>query len=223
MLRLLPREKGVLYCDIVFEVRDAKGKLVKTRKVRSRSLVANFLRVIREQMIITGRTGPRGPNYYGGGATTVKDVGGTLRAPICGLAYSQGGAIIYPLFAADGGAGDVNKGIRVGTGTTTPTPDDYCLAAPIGEGTGPGQLSHGAVTIETVTIEGSVAKFRIIRTFTNNSGASITVYEVGLFVQILCGDGSTYSFMVARDVISGGISIPNGATLTVRYIFQVTT
>jgi hypothetical protein len=37
------------------------------------------------------------------------------------------------------------------------------------------------------------------------------------------GDGATYSFMVARDVISDGITIPTGATLTVRYIFQVTT
>jgi hypothetical protein len=223
MLRGLLREKGVLYCDIVFEVRDAEGRLVRTRKIRSRSFVANFLRILREQMIITGRTGTGYTGYMAFGDAKAIDVNGTARAPISGLCSTSSGTIAFPFFAVDGGAGVVDRGIRVGTGTATPAPTDYALAVPIAHGAGAGQLSHGTTTVEDVSISGSTAIFRIVRTFTNNSGASITVYEVGLFVQVECAGPAIYSFMIARDVISGGIAVPDGSTLTVRYIIQVTT
>jgi hypothetical protein len=62
--------------------------------------------------------------------------------------------------------------------------------------------------------------FRVVRSFTNASGAAITVYEVGLIVA-LPRDWSYYAcFLLARDVISGGINVPDGATLTLRYVIS---
>jgi hypothetical protein len=94
------------------------------------------------------------------------------------------------------------------------------LGALIGHGTGSGQLSYGATVVESLT-KNSVWYFRIIRTFTNNSGATVTVREVGLYVRLgLATSPYYYSCMLARDVPTPPITVPNGSTLTLRYIIS---
>jgi hypothetical protein len=119
---------------------------------------------------------------------------------------------------------DANYGIRVGSGSTTPTANDYNLANPIAHGTGSGQLLYGATTIESVVVdENNRTSFRIIRTFSNSSGATVTVREIGLSVKwYRPGYGYTYA-LLARDVLSSAVDVPDGATLTVRYILSTTT
>ncbi len=116
-------------------------------------------------------------------------------------------------------SGDVNKGILVGTGNTPPTINDYALQTKVAHGTGAGQLSYGAVTFGATASDTTTSQFTVTRNFANSSGGSITVNEIGL----ACSSGrmgntvTTYYFLIIRDVIGGGIAVPNGQTLTVNY------
>jgi len=126
------------------------------------------------------------------------------------------------IFDCDGAAGDQNMGIMVGTGTTAPTIDDYALETRITHGTGAGQMQHGDVAFGLPTSDASTSHFTITRDFANASGGLITVNEIGLYVKasIVAHAGSGYYddfFMIIRDVISGGIDVPDGQTLTVNY------
>jgi hypothetical protein len=79
-----------------------------------------------------------------------------------------------------------------------------------------GALTFGAPSTDNV----SIAQFTITRNFANSSGASITVNEIGLYVQSYKLNGGPQGvgyFMTIHDVISGGIAVPNGQTLTVNY------
>ena len=57
--------------------------------------------------------------------------------------------------------------------------------------------------------------FTIRRYFTNKSGSSITVNEVGIFAAPRAG-------MIARDIVSPGVAVADGETLKVEYTIQVT-
>jgi hypothetical protein len=77
-------------------------------------------------------------------------------------------------------------------------------------------MSYGTSTVEALTKD-TTWQFRVVRTFTNNSGATITVREVGLFIQV---NTPTKQVMLARDVITSPINVPAGSTLTMRYIIS---
>jgi hypothetical protein len=113
-------------------------------------------------------------------------------------------------------------GLVVGSGTASNTVGTYALQSLISHGTGSGQLSYGSHTFEDLVVSGSTIYFRIIRTFTNNSGASITVNEIGLYARVQDSGGTARIFCIARDVLSTGVTVDNGKTLTVRYILSVT-
>jgi len=125
------------------------------------------------------------------------------------------------MFDCAAAAGDQNKGIMVGTGTTAPTIDDYQLGTRITHGTAAGQLQHGGVAFGLPASDPTTSQFTITRDFANASGGSITVNEIGLYVRASAVDyGGGYGdryFMVIRDVIAGGLAVPNGQTLTVNY------
>jgi hypothetical protein len=115
-------------------------------------------------------------------------------------------------------------GVRVGSGSTSPTPSDYNLATLISNGSGSGQLQYGATTVEAVTINGQTTSFRVIRTFSNSSGSTVTVREIGLSAKILVSTAPSFDYvLIARDVLGSAVDVPNGSTLTVRYILSTTT
>lgn len=116
----------------------------------------------------------------------------------------------------DAGSGINTHGPVVGTGSTAQAWGDYNLVAKIAHGTGSGQLSHGAVSFNAPVNDGNDRYFEVLRTFTNGSGASITVYELGMIVY-----NATYYFLICRDVVSGGIEIPNGQALTLTYKVKI--
>jgi hypothetical protein len=118
-----------------------------------------------------------------------------------------------------------NYGIRLGTGLIAPTINDYALQTPIAEGSGAGQMNHGAVTFGTPAADSTTSQFTITRNMANNSGGLITVNEIGLYCRCYYWNGDsivTGYFMIIRDVIGGGIAVPNGQTLTVNYRPQAT-
>jgi hypothetical protein len=118
-------------------------------------------------------------------------------------------------FRVNAGAGIDAFGILVGIGTNPVAIDDYKLQSKISHGTGSGQLQYGSVSVGTVAIIGSSAQFTIARTFTNNSGADITVNEVGLV-----WDWSGKYFLLDRSLLT--FTIPNGESRTVTYTIKVT-
>lgn len=75
-------------------------------------------------------------------------------------------------------------GITVGTGTGNFTGLDTLLGTPIADGSSAGQLAYGnmqdAGRLTEPTVSGSDNIMRLERDFTNSSGGSITIKEVGL-------------------------------------------
>ena len=190
---LIPGEVGAI---LELTVKDKDGKVTDHRIMRSRSFVRQFLELLWIQAFQVPEVAPY----------SLRDTGNVLR-DIC-----ESGLI----FASDGGTGIVTHGIVAGTGTVTPTINDYALGTPIAHGVAAGQLQYSAVTFGAPASDATTSQFTITRNFANGSGASITVNEIGLYVKGYLYD-VTYYCMTIRDVIAGGIAVPNGQTLTVNY------
>jgi hypothetical protein len=197
---------------IEYEVRDKNGKLLSRGKLPAKSWVGNIIGLL-SSLIKGGTSGTTSfTRYVGDTRTDLIDISNTARG--YGIALSTANTYV----GGEAPVGDVGGGIVVGTSDTPVSLGQYALQSPIAHGTGSGQLSYGATTVEALT-KNTAWFFRVIRTFTNNSGASITVKEIGLYVKLWSG-GAVYSYMLARDVPSTPITIPNGSTLTVRYIIS---
>jgi hypothetical protein len=118
-------------------------------------------------------------------------------------------------FKVNAAAGDASFGVQVGTGTNAVSISDYKLQTPISHGTGSGQLQYGAVSVGAVAVIPPSAEFTIARTFTNLSGADITVKEVGLIAKY-----DVYPYLLERTLLE--FVIPNGENRTVTYKIKVT-
>ncbi|MBA7677973.1 hypothetical protein ES703_86240 [subsurface metagenome] len=191
---LKPGEVGA---TIELVVRDRYGKITDHRgPMRSKSFVRQFL----ELLFIQALQIPEALAY------PVRDTANVLQA-ICESGKT---------FACDAGIGVVTHGIIVGTGAVAPTINDYVLGTPIAHGVVGGQLQYGAVTFGAPASDATTSQFTITRDFANGSGAGITVNEAGVYVKAY-EYNLDYYIMTIRDVIGGGILVPNGQTLTVNY------
>lgn len=114
-----------------------------------------------------------------------------------------------------------NTGIFLGTGATAADKDDNKLETKIDSGSGSGQLTHGTnVNFEGVL--GTSTGYTVLteRTFTNDSGASITINEVGIQNRFdrAAGAGNTEStFLIVRDVLVTGVVVLDSEAIVVRY------
>jgi len=211
-------------------VKDKDGKIIKVHKQRSHSFVSNFLSILASSLSASEAYNPGTAYGYWFRATT-----GTY------VAYNPYGYLMDTIFDLNDSANDSTYGIVVGTGTSPPTPQDYQLGNQIVNGTGGGQLVYGAHTInpapQTISggnittssstpssgvlpVNGNTTSWQISRTFQNQSGASITVSEVGLYTKLA---SSGYYVMLAHDLLSSPISVPINAVLTIVYTISVST
>ncbi|GAI45370.1 unnamed protein product [marine sediment metagenome] len=190
---LIPGEMGAV---LELTVKDKNGKVTDHRVMRSKSFLRQFLELLWIQAFQIPEVAPY----------SVRDVNNLL-VDICESGFT---------FAADGDAGVVTHGIIVGTGTTAPTIDNYAIETLIAHGVGAGQLQYSAVAFGAPASDATTSQFTVTRDFANASGGAITVNEIGLYVKGYKFD-VTYYFMTIRDVIAGGISVPDGQTLTVNY------
>jgi len=113
------------------------------------------------------------------------------------------------------GAGTTTSGIVVGTGTNAVALDDYALQTKIAHGAGAGQLQYSACTVGAPGYTASTITETITRVFTNASGGTITIEEIGIY-------GMAYNgpyYCLARDLAT--IELLNGAQLTLNYILEV--
>lgn len=197
---LLPGEVGAV---LELIVTDKDGKVTEKRVMKSESFVRQFLELL---WVHFGQINPTSayPVSY-----NIRDTSNTLRA-IYYSGYS---------WRANAGAGVTTFGIIVGTGSAAPTIDDYVLQTPIAHGVGAGQLQYSAVTFGAPASDSTTSQFTITRNFANGSGGAITVNEIGLYVNAYFHN-TQVNVMTIRDVIAGGIAVPNGQTLTINYRLQ---
>jgi hypothetical protein len=121
---------------------------------------------------------------------------------------------------------DNNYGIQIGTGTTAPSITDTRLSQLITNGTGVGQMQYGGVNVTgpVTNTTNNTGYITITRTFTNNSGASITVSEVGLVAYSgTLGLASNQYYLIIYDLLPTPITVPNGSSLSISYEIQVAT
>jgi hypothetical protein len=196
---------------IEFEVRDKDGKLIQKGKFPAKSWVGNIIGLLSAILSTWGSTSGGNVVYS---RSDLTDTGGASKTMALGSYYSG------VTLGAQAPTGETTAGIVVGSADTPVSIGQYALVIPIGHGTGSGQLQYGATTVEPMA-KNSTWLFRVLRTFSNASGATVTVREIGLYVRL--GTSSSpyyYSCMLARDVPASPINVPNGSTLTVRYIIS---
>lgn len=99
----------------------------------------------------------------------------------------------------------------VGSGTTSVTASDYCLDNPVTLDVTGASCTCSPSGIVTTT-----------RTFENNTGASVSINEYGLYVFSTQNGGYEKPVvMIGRKVFSSPIVIPNGEQRTFEYIIHM--
>jgi len=187
------------------EVRDKNGKLIKSIKGKSKSLLKNFMTVLRATL-------------YGNLMTETETI---LDRDNVSHTFPNLYSSANDHMSINAPSNDDNYGIVVGTGDTPVDVDDVDLESPISNGTGSGQLLYGDTTIEAVQTANSTSSFRVIRSFSNSSGESITVKEIGIAIRHQHKDDGKIYILIVRDVLASPTSIPDGASFTVRYTWSV--
>jgi len=183
------------------KVINENGKCTYYRRYRSRSFVIGFLNVIFT-------------NLSGQGVTNTNTSGSqyTVKQPDSIL--------------VNDGSNDNSYGIQIGTGTTTPAITDTRLSSLITNGTGAGQMQYGGVNVTgaVTNTSNNTGYITVTRTFTNNSGASITVSEIGLVAWASSYNfGSQQYYLIIHDLLPTPITVPNGSSLSISYEVQVAT
>ena len=190
-------------------VRDASGNIVKVHKQWSHSPTANFM------SIMLPRT------YYNntGQGPPITSTDGTTNY------YHQN---TFPLYYpnSSGNCPTYLYGIQVGGGSQTNPYGATNLASPIANGSGAGQLVYGQASVSlSPTVSGNSVYFYISQTFNNSSGGTITITEVGIFVNMCLlftnGANGSGTYLMWYDVLSSPISVPNGGSIAIYYTFTV--
>lgn len=201
----------LLKAFIEMEVKDKSGKIIFKREQEAHSWVRNFYNwLFTQAACVAGLTA----NGLG-----VTGLNGTL--------YNN--AYCWRLEELDqgegynGGAGVDSLGIVVGAGTTTESFESYALTTKIANGETSGKLSYSQSNSQVSTV-GTTKRCQWIRYFNNNSGAAITVNEVGIYAKIFYNDYShmyLQDAMVCRDLVDPGVSIPDTGQLKVTYTIEL--
>lgn len=229
MLRVMRRKKRVdIYTNATLGkpkleiiVWDKNGKIIERKKVKAGSYLKNFALYLKGMI-------------HGEGETVVSTGGTSVTVHTIDLEshyyndYSETHTLTFNLLNINSGAGVDSYGIVVGNGTTAVSSTDYKLESQIANGTGSSQLSYDAHSFSTITVGGGVSQFSVARSFSNNSGANISVSEAGVVIyhRFYVYDYSatiydeTQYILIVRDVFSS-VSVPDGGGLTVKYTFTI--
>jgi len=202
-------------------VKDKDGKIIKVHKQHSHSFVANFLAMLASLMY--NNNGSMNNYYY---FTAINNTW---------WSYDPTNTTAKNAFTILSSANGPLFGIVIGTGTATPTPNDYALGNltqnltygphTISPTPGTSALSNGSSTPSSgvLTPSGNTTSFSISRTFQNNSGTSITITEVGIYAYIIVNGDTYMNVLIIHDLLSSPVTVPNSAVLTVTYTISVTT
>jgi len=110
-------------------------------------------------------------------------------------------------FAVNASVDVTNLGIVIGSDDTPVAIDQYSLQSQLTT-----NIAHGAVAFSGPTLSGDTCYVDIIRTFTNNTGALVTIKEVGLYCYSY---GTSYVYMIDRTLYT--LEIPDTEAKTLAY------
>jgi len=191
------------------EVKDKNGKVTFRKSGISKSLLRNFMYWLQSKFQLTGGSG------YS--TWTASDTTNTARTFAPNITTNES------RFGAFGGLiTDSLTGLRVGKGNNAVNPTDFEMQTLIPHGVGADQMQYGGQTYEAVTVVGQNTTFRVTRAFTNSSGNTITIKEIGAaFMEYDTGTVARY-LCYLRDVLPSPVAVPDGSTFTLRYTFSVT-
>lgn len=180
--------KFKIYATISGEIRDKDGRIIRILpEVPANSFVLAFIDLLYR--------------HFGQASTTTLETDGTS-AP-------EGEGIKTLWSKAD--AATTTYGIVIGTGENAVAIDDNKLQTQV-----TANIAYGECTAVAPSTVGSTRQFDMLRTFTNNTGAPLSIKEVGLYalggsgINIYCLDRSLYS-----------VEIANAASATLRYRIAV--
>lgn len=181
---------------INIKVNNSDGTLDKELSIPFRSYTTNFMKILRAPFVHIN--------------SEVVELDG-------GAPFPSDTAYFFSVDYPDS-FGPYNYGIVVGGDDGTGYPlatDNYKLGNIIAHGTTVGKLQTVDTTIRTETIEsGGKLQFSFYKTFTNVSGSSIDVKEIGVYTK-------TIGCCIIRDILPATVTVNNGQTLTVTYTLKV--
>ena len=195
-------------------VRDKDGKVIKRYKQKSHSPTANFI----------GLMLPLTWYKSTGSSWTLTNTSNSTFSYAPKIA-NPGFGIRYPNTSINNNDYIVN--ILVGDGSNSNPYSAYNLSAPISNGSGAGQLLYSSLSIPTnITINGNQAYFIISQSYANQSGATITISEVGIIIYLFTSDAPDVNvekgnLLVWYDVLSSPISVGNGQSVVIYYTFSI--
>ena len=123
------------------------------------------------------------------------------------------------LFFLNAGAGETRFGPVIGTGTKPPNNHDSRLDAQILHGTGTNQIIYKETSLGPPAEVAGTLTITIHRTYTNQSPATITISECGIYS---ANHHQTYTeyHCIVRDLVSPATDVPVGHTVLLEYRIQ---
>lgn len=192
---------GGLSMEVVIEVKDKNGKVIKSFVTPAHTFTKSFFNVITQMF---GKPCDIVPNIN----ILATDNFAYLR-DMSSLTDAGDWCDV-------GAATEDTHGVLIGTSATAWAFTQFELQGKIAHGGGAGQMMYGITTQSSTAGSGTPAKVTLARSFTNNTGNSITVREIGWFGKMKTDTGVWKYHMIVRDVISA-TAVPDGAVLTVTY------
>lgn len=194
-------------------VYDKDGNLKEHREEEAKCLVANFLKMLRSYYILGVPSGSVSEHTME--TTPVVDITGVVKNVAPDTFFGGASAIQPGGFRAMGGEGNDLFGIVIGSGDVAVALSDYALQSKISNGSGPGQLTYGAVTIPDVSETGNKMEMKIRRFFENRGSESVEFSEIGLYHEYT--HPATGYVMSMRDVLPQPVCIAPGEGCVVVY------
>lgn len=174
--------------EILAEIYDASGNLKERQPWReANSLLKAFIQALSCQLAVANQT--------------IKDTGGTDRDCPVNTGNLRTAAP----------AATTTYGIVVGTGETAVTMADNKLETQVFT-----NIAHALPSYLVENPDSSTWRIAITRAFTNNTGATVNIKEVGLYCMV---GGTTWFACIDRTLYS--VSIPNGEILALTYRITV--
>lgn len=202
----------ILKAYLELEVKDGKGKVITRRRQESRSWVRNAYNIILCDIAFVPHDSANNLKLVDKNGVDQSHTSRTPNTstssvmPTGNYGYSCGAVDVY--------------GCVVGTGVGAESFEDYALGTQIANGTGAGQLSYVAQQSPAISTVDTTKKVEHVRYFNNNSGAAITVNEVGMYAYMAQPSGKI--IMTCRDLVAGGIEVPDTGQLKVTYTMELT-
>lgn len=189
-------------------VSDKNGKVIKKyREKRSRSFLLQWLQILNSYLRRVNGT----PRYA---ISTVRMTSGST------VNFDASDSVSLSAPALNAGESDDTYGLVVGSDSTPVENANFKLAVQILHGAVANKLVYNAHSWIDTQVVGDNVDFRILRSFTNLSGGTITIREIGIYTKMR-GSSNLQVFCILRD-IPDLVELEDQKTITVIYTLRTT-